>query len=96
MIQEIKSITPFIDFGYNITDIAVVAGQPVTIWLSPLYSDNVYETTLARPGAALVKVSDYQYQLTYSAPGNYEISITVNTKDKSASFKSNTLTITVE
>lgn len=97
MITELRSITPLIDFGFGIMARNAAIGETVTVWMNTIYnrdySSNIsYDTTKA----SMIKISDYEYQLTYNEAGNHDISIDVTGKDKSLKLSSNTITLTVQ
>ncbi|KGO91742.1 PKD domain-containing protein [Flavobacterium subsaxonicum] len=95
MIQQLKTLTPFIHFGLGANQKQVAAGQPVTIWLDTLYNQEAYTFRLAAVGSQITKISNYEYQVTYAAAGSYTINFTVNSADKTISLASNTLNLTV-
>lgn len=95
MIQQLKTLTPFISFGFGVTQQQVAANTPVTVWLNTLYNQDAYTFTLLAAGAAVTQISNYEYVVTYPATGTYTISITVATPDKKISLTSNILTVIV-
>lgn len=95
MIQEIKNTEPFINFEFLLTHKQIPVGIPVTVWLTSLFNLNDYDVAIVRNGATMIKVSDYEYIITYAAAGSYEVYINILSKDKKTALKSNTLTITV-
>ena len=94
MIQQLKNIPPFIDFGFGITHTHVTAGKPVTVWLNTLYNQEVYGFTLHATGV-VTKISNYEYVVTYPLPGTYTLRLGVSTPDKKISLESNILTVIV-
>ena len=94
MIQQLKNIPPFIDFGFGITQVQVTAGQPVTVWLTTLYNQDVYTFSLTAQGT-VTKISNYEYVVAQTQPGTYTIKLGVNTSDKKISLVSNILTLIV-
>ena len=92
MIYNVKKITPFIDFGFGVTEITVAAGKPVTVWLSTLYNRNAYTFELSAPGT-VTKISDYEYLVDHDTEGLYPITLTVASKDGTISLVSNTITL---
>jgi len=95
MIQQLKTITPAIDLGFGITQKQVAQGTTVTVWLNTLYNKEAYTFMLLAQGAAVTKISNYQYLLVYNTPGIYLVSLNVNSTDKTISIASNILNITV-
>jgi len=94
MIQQLKNITPFIDFGFGITKTEVAANTPVTVWLNTLYNQEVYGFTLHATGV-VSKISNYEYEVRYPQPGTYSIKLGVSTSNKKISLDSNILTVIV-
>ena len=94
MIQQLKNITPFIDFGFGITKTEVAANTPVTVWLNTLYNQEVYGFTLRATGV-VSKISNYEYEVRYPQPGTYTIKLGVSTSNKKISLDSNILTVIV-
>lgn len=92
MIYNAKKITPFIDFGFGITEKTAATGSPVRVWLSTLYNRNAYTFELTAPGT-VTKISDYEYVVTHGTKGLYPITLSVRSKDGSISFVSNTITL---
>jgi len=95
MIIDVKNSPPIINFDFGFNEKTVQAGVPVTVWLQSLFNQDEHTFTIQFEGAALVKVSNYEYQLTYSAQGVHSISLVVSSKDKRKNITSNTLTLTV-
>ncbi|MCR5863062.1 hypothetical protein LRS05_13410 [Flavobacterium sp. J372] len=95
MIHELRNTPPFIDFGFGITQHTVGVGQIATVWLSTLYNQDVYNTGLNANGAVITRVSSFEYEVTYSTPGTYEISLNVGSNTRKISLQSNTITLTV-
>ena len=96
MIQEIRSTPPFIDFGFGITETTIATGKPATVWLSTLYNQDDYIVLLAAfNGGTVTPVSNYQFKVSYTTPGTYQLQITVYTKAKNISLASNILTLIV-
>jgi len=95
MIVQAQAPIPIIDFGYGLSQKTMQAGTPVTVWLNTPYLPG-NTMTLNFTAATLVKVSDYQYQLTYSGAGTHDIYITVSSADKTKNTNSNTITLIVE
>jgi hypothetical protein len=95
MIQQLKNLTPFIDFGFGNTQRQVTVNTPVTVWLNTLYNQDAYAFTLLANGAAVTPISNYEYTVTCPAPGTYTLSLAVGTPDKKISLASNILTLIV-
>jgi len=95
MITDIKNGRPFIDLGFGILASTIPAGQSITAWLQDAYDDG-YTAGITCPGASSESISMYEHRLTYSAPGIYEVYVTVYDKDKTSNVVSNTIVITVE
>lgn len=97
MIQEYRNLTPFIDLGFGLESGKAAINEVITVWLSTIYDDE-YSSNISYNAtkASLVKVSDYEYQLTFTEPGEYEVFIVVSDMSKTLNFKSNTITLTVE
>jgi len=97
MIQELKTATPFITFGYGLTQMSVPGGTSVTVWLNTMFDQSVYSFQLVYSGATMVKISNYEYRITYNTPGAHNIylnvSFSASAKDKQT-LKSNTITVT--
>ena len=92
MIYNVKKITPFIDFGFGVTEKNAAAGAAVKVWLSTLYNQNAYTFELSAPGA-VTKVSDYEYIVTHNTQGLYPLFLTVTSKDGIINLVSNTITL---
>lgn len=95
MINQLKTLPPFIDFGFGKTQQQVTVGTPVTVWLNTLYNQETYSFTLHATGAAVTRISNYEYVVTYPTPGTYTVSMGVGTANKKISLASNTLTLIV-
>lgn len=95
MIHELRNAQPFIDFGLGVTQHTVSIGQIVTVWLSTLYNQDSYNTGLNANGAVITRVSPFEYEVTYSTPGIYDISLNVGSNTRKISLQSNTITLTV-
>lgn len=95
MIQQLATITPFIDFGFGLTNKEIVAEKPITIWLNTIYNQEVYSFTLIATGAAVTKISNYEYVVAYPLPGTYELKMIVGTANKKISLESNILNVIV-
>jgi hypothetical protein len=95
MIQELKSSAPSISFGFGLTETSLSVDMSVTVWLSTIYNQSVYSFQLVAAGATIIKVSNYEYRLTYSTPGSKDIYLNVSTKEKQT-LKSNTITVIVK
>lgn len=95
MITPLSNAKPFIDFGFGTIEKQAAQGETVTVWLSTIYNRNAYNFTLTAPGGTITIVSEYEYQITYPLAGNYQISLSAATKDKTISLASNILTLTV-
>jgi hypothetical protein len=96
MIQEIKSTTPVIDFGFGLSSLTALVGVPVTVWLQSLHNKDSYDFSINAADALVIKVSDYQYSITFSTPGIRGVIMNVGTKDKLKGYVSNQITITVQ
>jgi hypothetical protein len=92
MIQQLKNIPPFIDFGFGVTKQEVAVNTTVTVWLNTLYNQEVYGFTLHATGV-VSKISNYEYEVRYPQPGTYTIKLGVSTTDKKISLDSNILTL---
>lgn len=97
MIVEYRTLIPFIDFGFGYDTKTAAIGEPVTVWLNTIYNPGYssfisYDTTKA----SMVKISEYEYQLTYTEAGTHEIFIDISARDKALKLTSNTITLTVE
>ncbi|MGV3459906.1 MAG: hypothetical protein ACO1N9_05555 [Flavobacterium sp.] len=95
MIHELRNAAPFIDFGFGVTAQTANVGDKVTVWLSTLYNEGVYQTGLNASGGNVTKISDYEYEVSYATPGTYEISLAVGSTVRKISLQSNTITLTV-
>lgn len=95
MIEQLKNIPPVIDLGFGITQKQVAAAAPVTVWLNTLYNVSAYSFMLMAPQGSITIISDYEYEVTYAAPGTYEITLAVSTPDKKISLASNILNVIV-
>jgi hypothetical protein len=95
MIHQFKYQTPFISFGFGVTQKKVAAGSPVTIWLVTLYNESEYTFNLTGGGGAIDAVSNYEYSLSNLSRGTYTFSLRVTTKDKRTSLESKVLTLTI-
>jgi hypothetical protein len=95
MINDIKNKVPSIDFGFGITAKTVATGQPVTIWLATLYNPEGYTFSLIAGQGKITVISDYEYEVTYSNSGIYELALAVLPLGKKTSLQSNILTVTV-
>lgn len=95
MIQQLRNMPPFIDFGLGVTEKTISVGQKVTIWLSTLYNPDAYSTSLDAAGAEVTRISDYEYEVVCGTPGVYSISLAVGSTSRKISLQSNTLTLTV-
>ena len=96
MIAQLKTITPVIDLGFGSTQQEVTAGTPITVWLNTIYNQEVYSFSLMATGAAVTKISDYEYVVAYPLPGMYEVKMIVGTADKKISLESNILNVIVK
>lgn len=94
MIEQLKTIKPFISFGNGVTQKEIQSGQTVTVWLGTLYNQNIYSSTLVT-GGTVQKVSNYEYRVTFTAPGTHSIYLVVTTKVKGSDLQSNTITLNV-
>lgn len=94
MIEQLKNIRPYIDFGFGITEKTIEAGQPVTVWLSTLYNTAEYDFSLDTAGE-INKISDYEYEVIFTNPGEYELYLSVIPVSKKISLQSNVITLTV-
>ncbi|MES2484551.1 MAG: hypothetical protein V4581_01185 [Bacteroidota bacterium] len=95
MIQELKNIPPYIDFGFGITQTQAAISQEITVWLNTLYNQDAYTFTLNALEATVTKISNYEYQVTYTTLGTYQLSLSVVSTDKTISLDSNILSITI-
>lgn len=95
MINQLKTLPPFIDYGLGITQQQVTAGTPVTVWLNTLYNQETYSFLLHAVGAAVTRISNYEYTITATIPGTYTITMTIGTANKKISLASNILTLIV-
>jgi len=95
MIHQFKYQTPFISFGFGVTQKTVTAGTPLTIWLVTLYNESEYTFSLTGGGGAINAVSNYEYSISNLSRGTYTFSMRVTTKDKHTSLDSNVLTLTI-
>ncbi|AXG73946.1 hypothetical protein DVK85_06685 [Flavobacterium arcticum] len=95
MITPLSNIKPFINFGFGTTSKQAATGETVTIWLDTIYNQKAYTFNTNAQDATITKISNYEYHLTYTQPGNYQVSLTANTIDKTTSLESNILTLTV-
>ncbi|MXN91290.1 hypothetical protein GR160_08615 [Flavobacterium sp. Sd200] len=95
MIHQLKTITPFIDFGFGITQLNTTANTPFTVWLQTLYNQNAYTFTLMATNGQVTQISNYEYIVVYPEPGTYQINITVDSANKRISLDSNILTVIV-
>lgn len=94
MIQNIKYIPPYIDFGFGVTTKNTAKNNPVTVWLSTLYNQEAYTFSLTGPGT-ITKVSNYEYTVTHNTPGIYNLQLIVTLKATNTPFESNILTLTL-
>lgn len=94
MIHENRTLIPEIDFGLGHKEKTVETGEVITVWLSTIYNQSVYSITLLCAGG-VKRVSDFEYEVTFDAPGTYYISMEVNTHDKKINLKSNSLKLNV-
>lgn len=94
MINDLKHLPPAIDFGFGTTKTQATVGQPVTVWLQTLYNKEAYIFYLQCTGT-VTKISDYQYRVTFSTPGEHTIQLAVTPKTKAAGLQSNILDLTV-
>lgn len=96
MITELLHVTPDIDFGFGWQHAVTSISEPVTVWLNTVYNRNDYTITfIAPPGSKTTKLSDYEYSISYNAPGVYELQLEVSTR-AGITIMSNTITLTVE
>ncbi|MFL9845079.1 hypothetical protein [Flavobacterium rhizosphaerae] len=95
MINNIKKIPPRITFGSGLTTYEIPAGTPVTVWQQTLYNSKVYFCNLSVTGATVKKISNYEFIVTYNTPGNYQLSLSVISSNKTISLESNILNLTV-
>lgn len=82
MIYEMRNMPPYINFSNGNTAFTGKQGETATVWLNTLYNQATYNFTLLATGAAVVKISDYEYQVSYTEKGSYKIQLTVNGKEK--------------
>lgn len=90
MIQNIKYIPPYIDFGFGVTTKNTSINKAVTVWLSTLYNQDAYTFSLTGPGT-ITKVSNYEYTVTHNTPGMYTLQLIVTLKATNTPFESNLL-----
>ena len=96
MIKSLNNAKPFIDFGFGTIEKQAAENEVVTVWLNTIYNLKAYNLALTAPGGTITAVSAYEYQVTYASAGNYQISLSAVTKDKTISLVSNILNLTVE
>ncbi|WP_294822640.1 hypothetical protein [uncultured Flavobacterium sp.] len=101
MIAQIKKAAPQIGFDFGLTEKTAAPGQTVIVWLDTLYNRDVYGFSLAAMGADSVNtVSGYRYELVFSTPGSYPVTLAVTPKDKGngngTSLASNTIIVKIE
>lgn len=95
MIGTIQSIAPKIDFGQGRVTLQAQAGQPVVVWLQTVYNKSYYTFTLQTTGT-VIKISDYEYHVTFSTPGTYTVQMAVaRANKKETPLMSNILDLTV-
>lgn len=95
MIHQFKNQTPFISFGFGVTQKIATAASQTTIWLNTLYNEDEYDFSLTATGAGINKVSNYEYAINSISRGTYTFSLRVTSKDKRISLDSNVLTLIV-
>ena len=95
MIKSLNNAKPFIDFGFGTIEKQAAESEVVTVWLNTIYNLKAYDFTLTAPSGTITAISAYEHQVTYASAGNYQISLSAGTKDKSISLESNILTLTV-
>ncbi len=94
MIHQLQNQQPFIDFGFGLTHKTIPAGTSVTVWLITLFNTGSYIFSLSAQGT-VIKVSDYEYKITFDTPGLYEINMIVSARKKKISLQSNVITVNV-
>ena len=94
MLHELKNIIPSIDFGFGTATKVAQVGETFTVWLSTLYNQDAYSFFLQCEGS-VTNISDYEYEVSYDAEGEYNIQLTVVSGDKKTSLESNVLTVTI-
>lgn len=92
MIENIRYLTPYIDFGFGITTKNARLNDTVTVWLSTLYNQEAYSFSFVGPGT-VTKITNYQYTITHNVPGTYNLQLIVTLKATSTRLESNLLTL---
>lgn len=97
MITDYRNIQPYITFGFDKKEALAGLGEPITVWLGTIYNPE-YSTNIIYDSVkgSMTKVSDFQYVISFSEAGTYEIYIAVTDKDKTFTLQSNTITLTIE
>lgn len=91
IVDNLNIPRPIITFGSGFTEWTLALGESVDVWLNNIYNTDYVVLTIEHPDA--VKISDYQWRITPSSPGEQYVTLTVN--KNGAESASNTLTLTV-
>lgn len=98
MITTLRKDQPFIGFELAMVSATAAVGQPVTVWLTTLFNQDAYTFSLTATGATKTKIADNEWELTYAAPGTYQVQMKLTTAKsikKGFTLNSNIITVTI-
>ena len=85
MILDSRNKIPSIRFNDNENVKSIKVGDKITVWLDSLYNENeLYDFLLVSSGCTVVKISNFEYELTTTTIGIFKVQmiVTVNRVDK--------------
>jgi hypothetical protein len=91
---SVQIFSPYINFGFGQRIKTSKTGDNVTIYQDTLYNSAVYDTLIINNGT-VVSSELNKIVVNFTSTGAYTLNVTVISKDKSTSYQSNNIIITV-
>lgn len=96
MIARIQHKKPRISFGLGRTQITAKTGEVLKVYQHAIYLDSLYVVNLDLDEIATEKVNNYEFNITPTTTGTYELRVNVSSTDKKISVDSNKIILIVE